>query len=118
MFMVKMLILDCTQWFDRDNPGGIGDWELAGHSSIPTSSIKCKNYMIQVKDNSFPANVMTNSAQVLAMTGNYATFLFPASGFSNAGFLCTNLPHSGNPTLPTNQKQRCKDFSVRFCCQK
>ena len=73
--------------------------------------------MIQVKDNSVPAIDMTNSEQVLAMTGNYATFRFPASGFLNDGFLCTNRPHGGNPALPTNQNQRCKDFSVRFCCQ-
>ena len=72
--------------------------------------------MIQVKDNLVSANVMTNSAQVLSMTGNYATFHFPASGFSNAGFVCTNIPHSGNPALPTKERQRCKDFSVRFCC--
>lgn len=108
---------NCSQWFDRDNPGGTGDWELAGLSLIPTSAIDCKSYMIQVKENSNSGNlVMTNSAQVLAITGNKATFRFPTSGFYGAGFVCTNRPSSANPALPSNQRQRCKDFSVRFCC--
>ena len=117
MKKISIFSVDCSQWFDRDNPSGTGDWELAGLSLIPTSAIECKSYMIQVKENSNPGNfVMTNSAQVFAMTGNKATFRFPTSGFYGAGFLCTNRPSSANPALPSNQRQRCKDFSVRFCC--
>ncbi|CAL9692702.1 unnamed protein product [Knipowitschia caucasica] len=83
-----------TQWLDRDNPGGTGDWELLSNLRQQYPEICEKPKKIEV---------VTTSGNVPATaTGQDSLFII----FSpTEGFVCKNAPG-----------QFCRDYKVRFGC--
>ncbi|XP_051735886.1 uncharacterized protein si:dkey-205h13.2 isoform X4 [Ctenopharyngodon idella] len=78
-----------TPWFDRDNPGGLGDYE--------TLSLTLVAYPLQVCDQPIAIEVTTTSGTPVLPTGSSITVYDPLQGF-----VCVN--------------GACLDYRVRFTC--
>uniref|UniRef100_A0A8C7XSE6 WxxW domain-containing protein n=1 Tax=Oryzias sinensis TaxID=183150 RepID=A0A8C7XSE6_9TELE len=99
--MIKLVIytfyftLYCwTQWFDRDDPSGTGDWE--------TLSDLLKQYPKEICPNPVDVEATTLSGTPAKQTGEVFYKYDKTSGF-----VCRN----------EDQKQgMCKDYRVRFSC--
>ncbi|KAK7882742.1 hypothetical protein WMY93_028916 [Mugilogobius chulae] len=85
---------DCwTEWFDRDNPSGIGDEEILWDLQIENPGKICSHPLeIQVR---------TTTGVPLALTGDIVYY------DTVTGFICINA-HQRNG--------RCSDYEVRFRC--
>uniref|UniRef100_A0A8C6SQ84 WxxW domain-containing protein n=1 Tax=Neogobius melanostomus TaxID=47308 RepID=A0A8C6SQ84_9GOBI len=83
-----------TQWFDRDNPSGTGDWETlaALHQQYPG---KICAHPLQIQ-------VLTTGGLPVSSTGNVIHKSDPLTGF-----VCKNSDQT---------KGKCSDFRVRFLC--
>ncbi|PWS23059.1 hypothetical protein DKP78_15135, partial [Enterococcus faecium] len=82
-----------TNWFDRDNPSGTGDWELLSNLRQENPGQICDQPIaIEVK------TVDTNAPA--ASTGQSFLHNSPATGF-----VCEN-----------GGKQYCRDYKLRFQC--
>uniref|UniRef100_A0A673N178 WxxW domain-containing protein n=1 Tax=Sinocyclocheilus rhinocerous TaxID=307959 RepID=A0A673N178_9TELE len=100
-----------TPWFDRDNPGGLGDYE--------TLSLTLIRYPLQVCAQPIAIEVATISGTPVLPTGNNFQVYDPTQGFA-----CVNAQQNGgyNPTtgvscLNANQGGGvCADYKVRFTC--
>ncbi|KAJ0022455.1 hypothetical protein NQD34_009945, partial [Periophthalmus magnuspinnatus] len=84
-----------TEWFDRDNPSGKGDWENL-ELLLQENPGKICEYPLQIE-------VQTTSGNSVASTGNVITASDP-----NTGFICENSKQPAG--------KRCEDFKVRFFC--
>ncbi|KAK7882741.1 hypothetical protein WMY93_028915 [Mugilogobius chulae] len=83
-----------TEWFDRDNPSGTGDWEtLEDLRSEYPGRICPKPLQIQVQ---------TTSGAPMSSTGDN---IYKADILT--GFICRNRDQ---------RKGRCQDYKVRFLC--
>uniref|UniRef100_A0A3P9I653 WxxW domain-containing protein n=1 Tax=Oryzias latipes TaxID=8090 RepID=A0A3P9I653_ORYLA len=91
----KTFLPDCwTQWFDRDDPSGTGDWE--------TLSDLLKQYPNEICPNPVDVEATTLSGTPAKQTGEVFYKYDKTSGF-----VCRN----------EDQKQgMCKDYRVRFSC--
>ncbi|XP_070578631.1 uncharacterized protein [Ptychodera flava] len=81
-----------TNWYDRDNPSGYGDWELLSNlrSEYP-NQICSEPSGIQVR--------VKQSGEILSPNdGNFLYF------DTTVGFVCRNAD------------ENCTDYEVRFCC--
>jgi len=82
-----------TQFFDRDNPGGYGDYETLSLLLNENPGKLCKN------PTAIDARLVSNNDpyqsanQVVTISTSY-------------GFQCVNSQNSG----------QCEDYEVRFCC--
>ncbi|XP_070578635.1 uncharacterized protein [Ptychodera flava] len=81
-----------TNWYDRDNPSGYGDWELLSNlrSEYP-NQICSEPSGIQVR-------VKQSGEIVSPNDGNFLHF------DTTVGFVCRN------------EDENCMDYEVRFCC--
>uniref|UniRef100_A0A8C6TSM3 WxxW domain-containing protein n=1 Tax=Neogobius melanostomus TaxID=47308 RepID=A0A8C6TSM3_9GOBI len=86
-----------TDWFDRDNPSGKGDFEIL---------IKLR------KEN--PGKICNNPLQIQVLTTGVSTvytcfivFLILSRSDTEKGFICKNCDQKGG---------RCSDYKVRFQC--
>ncbi|KAK7132370.1 hypothetical protein R3I93_018808 [Phoxinus phoxinus] len=82
-----------TPWFDRDNPGGVGDYE--------TLSLILVTYPLQACAQPIAIEVTTVSGTPVLPTGNSFQVYDPTQGF-----VCVNA----------QQKGGCQDYRVRFTC--
>ncbi|XP_054650853.1 uncharacterized protein LOC129191490 [Dunckerocampus dactyliophorus] len=83
-----------TQWFDRDNPSGRGDYETLGHLR--------REYPERICPKPFDIEVQTTSGMSMASTGDVIVI-----ADTSRGFICQN----------SDQKRgRCSDYRVRFRC--
>ncbi|XP_068566612.1 uncharacterized protein [Cebidichthys violaceus] len=88
--------LECwTEWFDRDNPGGTGDWETLLHLRNENPGKICPA----------PAQiqVQTLTGLTVAQTGDV---IYRSD--TTTGFVCRNRDQRWN--------RRCNDYRVRFSC--
>uniref|UniRef100_UPI003AACE8EA uncharacterized protein n=1 Tax=Centroberyx gerrardi TaxID=166262 RepID=UPI003AACE8EA len=83
-----------TDWFDRDDPSGTGDWETL-------SSLRSENPG-KICSNPVQIDVRTTSGLSVAATGNV---VFRAD--VTTGFVCKNKEQTTT---------RCHDYRVRFSC--
>ena len=102
----------CTwsQWLDRDDPGGVGDFETLV-DLVKENKIKCKRPLaVQCR---YKGGALWGS-----QVGSYppqptpAGYTCLASGPS-AGGICANAKTKPAPTKPNTVT--CKDLEVRFC---
>ncbi|KAG1961499.1 transmembrane protein [Pimephales promelas] len=84
-----------TPWFDRDNPGGVGDYE--------TLSLTLVTYPHQACAQPIAIEVTTISGTPVLPTGNSFQVYDPTEGFA-----CVNAQQTGG----------CQDYRVRFTCPK
>uniref|UniRef100_A0A3B4BA77 WxxW domain-containing protein n=1 Tax=Periophthalmus magnuspinnatus TaxID=409849 RepID=A0A3B4BA77_9GOBI len=94
-YVPSFLVLpECwTQWFDRDDPAGSGDWETLINLHLQNPGKICtKPLQIQVK---------TTSGQSVSSTGNVIY------NDTTTGFICRNSDQ---------RKGLCSDYMVRFRC--
>ncbi|KAL1250060.1 hypothetical protein QQF64_021065 [Cirrhinus molitorella] len=82
-----------TPWFDRDNPGGKGDYE--------TLSLTLITYPLQVCAQPIAIEVATISGTPVLPAGNNFQVYDPTQGFA-----CVNAQQNGG----------CQDYKVRFTC--
>jgi len=82
-----------TQFFDRDNPSGYGDYETLNHLLNENPGKLCK------KPTAIDARLVSNNAPY--QSANQVVTISTISGF-----YCVNSQNSG----------LCKDYKVRFCC--
>ncbi|XP_072305241.1 uncharacterized protein [Eucyclogobius newberryi] len=82
-----------SDWFDRDNPGGTGDWE--------NLSLLQKQYPGKICKKPEYIEVVTVSGNVPATATGQDFLIFNPT----EGFVCKNKPG-----------QYCKDYKVRFGC--
>ncbi|XP_068432106.1 uncharacterized protein [Clinocottus analis] len=90
------LFVGCwTQWFDRDNPSGTGDWEIL-------SSLRAAN----------PGKICTTPAAIEAQT------LFGLSAAAAGDVIYKSDTTTGFACRNTDQKKKksCHDYRVRFRC--
>ncbi|XP_071396525.1 uncharacterized protein [Centroberyx affinis] len=83
-----------TDWFDRDDPSGSGDWETL-------SSLRSENPG-KICSNPVQIDVRTTTGLTVAATGNV---VFRAD--TTTGFVCKNVEQTTTP---------CHDYRVRFSC--
>ncbi|XP_072313277.1 mucin-5AC-like [Eucyclogobius newberryi] len=83
-----------TDWFDRDNPSGTGDWETLEHLYI--------EYPGKICETPLQIEVQTTSGNSVASTGDVI-----AVADTNNGFACRNMDQTGS---------MCHDYKVRFRC--
>ncbi|XP_061563467.1 uncharacterized protein si:dkey-205h13.2 [Cololabis saira] len=85
-----------TKWYNRDSPGGTGDWEILNHLRKENPGEICEN----------PQNI-----EVVA-TGTLTSALSTGEIFSlyspTEGFVCRNKDQKGGGP--------CRDYTVRFAC--
>ncbi|XP_002730909.1 mucin-5AC-like [Saccoglossus kowalevskii] len=86
---------DWTQWFDRDNPSGTGDWEMLTDliSQYPNSALCPRPYALEVQ---------TLDDNPASSTGDIFSQYSPL-----VGFVCRNSQQA---------EGYCEDYKVRFCC--
>lgn len=95
----------CTKWYNRDKPSGLGDFEIAGMSGIPSSDIPCPtSYLVQVL---YEGNVFTSPAQIKEWLGQKVYFRTFLGVKKKPGVWCKNS---------RQESGKCLDYSVRFCC--
>ncbi|XP_078146134.1 uncharacterized protein LOC139927897 isoform X2 [Centroberyx gerrardi] len=82
-----------TDWFDRDDPSGTGDWETL-------SSLRSENPG-KICSNPVQIDVRTTTGLSVAATGNVV------SADVTTGFVCKNKEQTTT---------RCHDYRVRFSC--
>ncbi|KAK7128955.1 hypothetical protein R3I94_017249 [Phoxinus phoxinus] len=82
-----------TPWFDRDNPGGVGDFE--------TLSLTLIAYPLQACAQPIAIEVTTVSGTPVLPGSNFQVYN-PLQGFE-----CVNAPQSG---------WNCQDYKVRYTC--
>uniref|UniRef100_A0A673N032 Si:dkey-205h13.2 n=1 Tax=Sinocyclocheilus rhinocerous TaxID=307959 RepID=A0A673N032_9TELE len=85
-----------TPWFDRDNPGGLGDYE--------TLSLTLITYPLQVCAQPIAIEVATISGTPVLPPGNNFQVFDPLQGFE-----CVNNQQGGGV---------CQDYKVRYTCLK
>ena len=93
---------------DRDDPGGVGDYELTADDGLgnPTKPCPC-NYYVQarvkgtIKVYNSPDEIKTDLGQVVG-------FVVNANQTYGAGMYCKNADNT----------VACKDYETRFCCGK
>uniref|UniRef100_A0A8C6WQ44 Si:dkey-205h13.2 n=1 Tax=Neogobius melanostomus TaxID=47308 RepID=A0A8C6WQ44_9GOBI len=83
-----------TDWFDRDNPSGKGDFEILKHLRKENPGKICNN-PLQIE-------VLTIGGQPLSSTGDFID-----TSDTEKGFICKNSDQ---------KKGRCSDYKVRFHC--
>lgn len=83
-----------TQWFDRDDPSGTGDWENLGSLHIENPGMICPNPLA--------IQVQTLNGLTVAQTGDV---IYRSD--TTTGFVCRNRDQSG---------KICNDYRVRFSC--
>ncbi|XP_077870489.1 mucin-5AC-like [Saccoglossus kowalevskii] len=83
-----------TEWFDRDNPGGTGDWE--------TTSLAISHFGDKMCSDPSDIQVNTLGGTRASDTGE-VFFLYSVS----EGFVCRNIDQPDNI---------CLDYKVRYCC--
>ncbi|XP_033999771.1 cartilage intermediate layer protein 1-like isoform X1 [Trematomus bernacchii] len=84
-----------TDWFDRDNPSGTGDWELLSNLRKDNPGKICENPLyIEV--------VTTNTITPATSTGENFYIFNPTQGF-----VCRNKDQ---------RKGMCRDYKIRFGC--
>ncbi|XP_068433641.1 mucin-5AC-like [Clinocottus analis] len=89
------IVRDCwTQWFNRDNPSGSGDWEIMSWHRRENPGKICPNPTA--------IEAQTLSGQSVAAAGDV---IYRSD---TTGFICRNLDQR-------NYKM-CKDYRVRFSC--
>jgi len=81
-----------TDWFDRDNPSGTGDWETLSNLRKENPGKICPKPL--------DVEAQTLSGLSVAAAGDLNTQLDPS-----VGFICKNHP-----------KKMCNDYRVRFSC--
>ncbi|CAJ1065917.1 mucin-5AC%2C partial [Xyrichtys novacula] len=83
-----------TEWFDRDNPSGTGDWETLGDLWRENPGKIC-NMPLQIE-------VQTVTGLSVTLTGNVITV-----ADTTTGFICKNSDQTNGT---------CHDYRVRFMC--
>ncbi|XP_026171238.1 uncharacterized protein LOC113135419 [Mastacembelus armatus] len=84
-----------TKWFDRDNPSGIGDWELLSNLKKENPGEICERPLY--------IDVRTSDTNTPVTSTGQSIFIFSPT----KGFVCRNRDQTG---------QRCHDYEVRFGC--
>ncbi|KAK7882740.1 hypothetical protein WMY93_028914 [Mugilogobius chulae] len=88
--------LDCwTQWFDRDDPSGSGDWETLSNLRDENPGVICTD-PLQIE-------ALTTSGQPVSSTGDVIN-----KSDTLTGFICKNSDQPGG--------RLCSDYKVRFMC--
>ncbi|XP_035690117.1 mucin-5AC-like [Branchiostoma floridae] len=85
-----------TTWFDRDNPGGVGDWEALVHLRPENPGQICSN------PTAVHARVISTQVEA-SLTGQVIHWYDTTNGFA-----CVNRQQ--------NDGDRCLEYEVRFCC--
>ncbi|XP_033999777.1 cartilage intermediate layer protein 2-like [Trematomus bernacchii] len=83
-----------TDWFDRDNPSGSGDWELLSNLRKEYPGKICENPLMKV--------VTTDTVTPAISTGENFFIFNPTQGF-----VCRNKDQ---------KKGGCRDYKLRFGC--
>lgn len=83
-----------TQWFDRDDPSGTGDWE--------TLAALLNEHPEKICNSPLDIEVLTTTGLPVAATGNVI-----AASDTTVGFICKNADQI---------KGMCFDYKVRFLC--
>ncbi|XP_029966687.1 cartilage intermediate layer protein 2-like [Salarias fasciatus] len=89
-----------TDWFDRDDPSGSGDWE--------TLSLLRRRYPGKICDKPADIEVQTVSGIPLSQTRDVID-----KSDTTTGFICRN---SDQPLMGGRRRRRCRDYRVRFSC--
>uniref|UniRef100_A0A8C6WJW5 WxxW domain-containing protein n=1 Tax=Neogobius melanostomus TaxID=47308 RepID=A0A8C6WJW5_9GOBI len=90
-----LLFTGCwTDWFDRDNPSGTGDFEILRKLHKENPGKICNN-PLQIQ-------VLTTGGQPVSCTGDIID-----TSDTEKGFICKNSDQ---------RKGRCSDYKVRFLC--
>ncbi|XP_028253573.1 cartilage intermediate layer protein 2-like [Parambassis ranga] len=84
-----------TQWFDRDNPSGTGDWEDLNHLRIENPGKIC------------PSPIDIEAKTLSGLSAAAAGDVIHKSD-TTTGFVCRNQDQHG---------KWCNDYRVRFRCQ-
>ncbi|XP_074472131.1 uncharacterized protein LOC141756361 isoform X2 [Sebastes fasciatus] len=84
-----------TQYFDRDNPSGTGDWEILSHLRPENPGKICSN----------PIAIDVKTLTGLSPTTTGEVFF---KNDATTGFVCRNQDQ---------KNKRCSDYKVRFRCQ-
>ncbi|XP_034058682.1 cartilage intermediate layer protein 1-like [Gymnodraco acuticeps] len=84
-----------TDWFDRDNPSGSGDWELLKDLKKEIHGNICE-YPLHIK-------VVTTDTMTPAISTGQTFYTFHPT----QGFVCRNKDQS---------KDMCRDYKVSFLC--
>ncbi|CAL9692704.1 unnamed protein product [Knipowitschia caucasica] len=84
-----------TQWFDRDDPSGTGDWETLADLQ--------KQNPKQICDRPQQIEVVTTVGEHPALSTNQQSLFYIFNPLE--GFVCKN-----------SKTQRCLDYKVRFAC--
>ncbi|KAJ0064098.1 hypothetical protein NL108_018627, partial [Boleophthalmus pectinirostris] len=83
-----------TQWFDRDNPSGSGDWETLLSLHLQNPGKICSTPL--------EIQALTTSGQSVSSTGDVISNIDTVTGF-----ICRNCDQKDG---------RCYDYQVRFLC--
>ncbi|XP_034058681.1 cartilage intermediate layer protein 1-like [Gymnodraco acuticeps] len=84
-----------TDWFDRDNPSGSGDWELLKDLRKENPGKICE-YPLHIK-------VVTTDTMTPAISTGQTFYIFNPT----QGFVCRNKDQ---------RKDMCRDYKIRFGC--
>ncbi|KAK5903442.1 hypothetical protein CgunFtcFv8_007222 [Champsocephalus gunnari] len=84
-----------TDWFDRDNPSGTGDWELLKDLRKENPGKICKNPL--------SIEAVTTDTMTPAISTGQTFYIFNPT----QGFVCRNKDQ---------RKRMCRDYKVRFGC--
>ena len=99
---------------DRDNPSGVGDYEVTDSSTLPQYLPPCRsNYYVQAQviGPNGPTGPIYNSAdEVKCYLNQNVHFVVNRCLTYGIGMWCKNAE---NPPYPPDN---CLDYRVRFCC--
>jgi hypothetical protein len=94
----------CSTWFNRDLPGGVGDYEVTDTVTNPTKPCP-SNYVVQTRVTG-TTQIFNSPQEVLTKTGQKVKFVVNAYQPLGVGMYCANADNS----------QGCLNFEARFCC--
>lgn len=95
---------NCSSWMDRDNPSGVGDYEVTDSQTNPTKPCPT-NYYVQARV-SGTSTLYNSPDEIKTDLGQVVYFVVNANQQYGVGMYCKNADNT----------ETCKDYEARFCC--
>ena len=93
-----------TPWMNRDDPSGVGDYEITDANDNPAKPAK---YMVQAQQVGY-APIYNSALEVRTALGQNVTYVVNSFVQYGVGMYCRNDQNGNN----------CMDYQARFCCGK
>ena len=91
---------------DRDNPSGVGDYEVTDSQTNLTKPCPCPtNYYVQARV-SGTSKLYNSPNEIRTDLGQVVHFVVNANQQYGVGMFCNNAQNT----------EQCKDYEARFCC--